>query len=326
MKRKLLVIATASMAMTIMAGLAYSYVNENKAALAMRHRRSLAAACKAMGLHPVFTYRRDGKSSIRLTRQEPASARALRLASTAPAALGDALTPLRAAGPIATVGITVKHTEKLIKLADKVNYGPATFETITGDTKIVDDSVDTNFTGDTRIEVTMNGFTYETTLDQGIKTDFDDPGKGFSKIQDMFWPAVDLKDNVFCTVKWSPGKIGVKTKMKLPRSGDPAEEFIANNTTTTYTDSVPAEEGGPNVNTNPMLIQDGKITASVAYGLAIDIENDSTDDMTWALPGGQVATGKKKTKVVKKKVAGELEYYVLTNFSASLKKAPLTGP
>jgi len=320
MKKKLLVFGSLVAVMTIMASLAFSYVSENRAALVMKHRGSIAAACKAMGLYPVFTYRKDGKSSFRITATEPASARALRLAQEAQSGALSAA-PLGATDPTATVTIIVKHVEKLFKLADGINYGPATFETLSGDTKIFDSTLNTNYTGNTKIEVTINGFTYETTFDQGFKTDFSEPGKGYSVIQDMFWPTPDGKNDVFCTIKWSPSKLNVKTKMKLPRNGDPDDQqFIASNTTATYTDEDP---WGPNSSNNPKDIMDGDITVTVGYGLAIDINNDSNDDQVWALPGGQVASGKKKSKVAIKKVGDKKGYFILTNISATLKKAPL---
>jgi hypothetical protein len=319
MKKKGMLFAAALVALTVIGGVAFNYVQANQINLVKNNRRAVLATCKTLGLYPVFSYRKGGKSSFYVTATEPASAKALRLAQEA-AAAGDAPVGVttRAIDPTSTVGVTISHKEKVVKQPDKVNYSVVAFETITGDTKIFDSTVDNNLTGDTRIEVTMNGFTYDTTLDQGIKTKFDTPGKGFSKIQDMFWPGSDTKDNVFCTVKWAPSKIDVKTKMKPSRMGEPGDEFIANEVTATYTDS------NLNSDADPKNIQDGDITVTVAYGLAIDVDDDSTADMTWALPGGQVAEGKKKTKVVKKKNkdSGEYEYYVTTNYSAKLKKAP----
>lgn len=284
-----------------------------------------AVLAKQLGLYPVFTYKKDGGSFISLSTTPPPTVKALinagnnKITSVAPLATVDAVTVKDS-----TVDITVKHKEKVAKLLDATtgkpsgDYATALWETFITGAKLYDDTISTAFDGNTKIEITTNGFTYNTTFDQDPKLKFDTvKGKGKAVIKDQYWTGVTtkgpdgkVKTDIKLTISWRPGKIIIKQTLKGPRN----LAFVDSNTTTP----------------DPKNNQDGDIAVSV--DCAISITNNGVTYI-WTRAASD-ATGKKKTKVQKKKIKDPtqlalmapktISYFVLTKWDAKLKKAVLT--
>ena len=266
-----------------------------------------AVLCKQLGLYPVFEYKKNRKSRLYVTPFAPVTAQAI--ANAANKTSTTAVSSLKKATTVkdSTVDIQVKHIEKTVKLADG-NYATALWETITNNGKLYN-VTDTAYTGATKIEITSNGLTYTTTLDQGTDKSKFGTDSGKCIIEDQYWPGVGtkgpdgkIKNDVKVTIVWKPGYVKAKFTLRGPRN----LPFVSRNTTTA----------------DPVNNQDGTIWIWTDYSVAIT-NNDITE--TWVF-GGDWSTGKKKTKVQKKPslITGNLAYYVLTNWNTKLKKAVLT--
>jgi len=270
-----------------------------------------AVLCKQLGLYPVFTYKKDRKSSFYVTPFAPVTAQAIAdmNAKQKNGELKGILFAKKAKIKPSTVDIQAKHQEKTVKL-DSSEYATALWETIKNSAKLYD-VTDTAYTAATQFEITTNGLTYTFTLGDGVakKTKFG-TDSGRCTIEDQYWPGVTnkgpdgkIKNDVKATIIWKPGSVKAKLTLKGPRN----LAFIANNTTTT----------------DPTTSNDGSIDVTVNYSIAIT--NNGTTE-TWAL-GDTTSSGKKKTKVQSKKTslntAGKA-LYVLVNWNSKLKKAELT--
>jgi hypothetical protein len=284
-----------------------------------------AVLAKSLGLYPVFNYKKDGESTVTLSSTPPVTVQALIDAESLPAKAESTVPELETATvPVvkdSLVDIKIKHKEKVVKLIDPVtdkasgDYAMALWETIITSAKLYDDTISTAFDGNTKIEVTTNGFTYSTTFDQDPNLKFDTvKGTGKLVIKDQYWAGVTIKGpdgkvktDVKLTISWKPGKIVIKQTLKGPRN----LPFVASNTTTP----------------DPKADQDGDIIVVVDCSIAI---TNGTTTYTWTRAASD-ATGKKKTKVKKKKIANpdpawnsDISYFVLTQWDARLKKAILT--
>ena len=311
--KKNLIISCAVLLCLAAVGIPTSHADYLSEAIGLDKVKRKAVLCEKLGLYPVFTYRKDGKSSLTVTPFAPVTVQAIADANAKQQA-GEAAVENATVKP-STVDIQVKHKEKTVKL-DSGEYATALWETIKNHGKLYD-VTDTAYTAATQFEITTNGFTYTFTLGDGVaeKSKFA-ATSGKCVLEDQYWTGVTnkgpdgkLKNDVKATVIWKDGTVKAKLTIKGPRN----LAFVTDNTTTTD----PADD------------TDGAIEVGVTYSIAIT--NNGTTE-TWVLepPAGSTTTpapGKKKTKVQTKKTALNAEgkaLYVLENWDCKLKKAELT--
>jgi len=295
--KKLVIVSSVLLVILAVACVAYSQmpVKDLAKMLGMDKPKRIAVVCEKLGLYPVYVYKKNGGSRFYVTATPPPAAQALIDFKNG---VTKAIPPADAAvNP--SLDIKVKHKEKAIKDANK-DYAPATWETYSGKVKIKDDTLDTSFDANTTINISANGYNFQTTLGDGDDPTFDGD-KGKSVYQGQYFPGSYAKDDIKVTTKWKPGQITVSFKLKGPRN----LEFITEHT-----------------NDDPLNDPDGDITVTISFSMTI---TDGATTYIWLLNPNGTAEGKKKTKVSTKKDAdGTVGYYVLRGYSGTLKKALLT--
>lgn len=303
----------------MLAGVPYSKADSFMKSLGLDDVKRPGIVCRQLGLYPVFEYKKNGQSRFYVTPFAPACVKAADNLAKAKAAgiaaapaVQDAATP-----PVPTIDIKCIHKENTIKL-DNGEYASAFWETLSSSAKLYT-NIDTNFDGNTQIQVQCGGITYTTTLGDGDTSPWSDGTtplttafeKGKSIIKSQYWTGVTnkgpdgkIKNDVTMTISWKPGLIQIKFTLKGPRN----LPFVADNTNVT----------------EPTNDQDGDITVTiVTFSIAIT-QNGSGTTTTWSL-ANEDSTGKKKTKVMIKKFPdGSSAYYPLVNWSSALKKAQAT--